>query len=89
MEGVPLFRFGECTKIIVDFFEKTDTDIIKIMNENLVPEFGEIRTPEGWNKIPEAQLKGRISGKIKRRCRREGSSLGIPPSWAALQTEAA
>lgn len=36
----------------LEFFRQTDTDIIKIMNENLVPDVGEIRTPEDWNKIP-------------------------------------
>ena len=30
------------------FFKETDTDIIKIMNENLVPDVGEIRTAEDW-----------------------------------------
>lgn len=35
------------------FFEATDTDIIKIMNEHLVPCYGEIRTPyEYYEKIP-------------------------------------
>lgn len=38
------------------FFKDTDTDIIKIMNENLVPDVGEIRTPEDWNKIPSYSL---------------------------------
>lgn len=40
----------------LEFFRKTDTDIIKIMNENLVPDVGEIRTPEDWNKIPSYSL---------------------------------
>ena len=40
----------------LEFFRQTDTDIIKIMNENLVPDAGEIRTPEDWNKIPHYSL---------------------------------
>lgn len=38
------------------FFKETDTDIIKVMNENLVPYVGEIRVPEDWNKIPACSL---------------------------------
>lgn len=34
------------------FFRETDTDIIKLMNENLVPDAGPIRTPQDWNQIP-------------------------------------
>lgn len=34
------------------FFRQTDTDICKIMNENLVPDVGEIRCAEDWKKIP-------------------------------------
>lgn len=41
----------------LEFFERTDTDILKIMNENLVPDIGEIRVPEDWNKIPSYSLK--------------------------------
>ena len=41
----------------LDFFRATDTDIIKIMNENLVPDVGEIRVPEDWHKIPAYSLK--------------------------------
>lgn len=40
----------------LDFFRQTDTDIMKIMNENLVPDVGEIRTPDDWNKIPSYSL---------------------------------
>lgn len=53
----------EDVKLHLDFFEKTDTDIIKIRNENLVPDFGEIRTPEGWNKFPKLSLKDAFQGK--------------------------
>lgn len=32
----------------LEFFEQTDTDLVKIMNENLVPAQGAIRTPKDW-----------------------------------------
>ena len=35
----------------LEFFKKTDTDIFKIMNENLVPYAGDIKVPDDWNKI--------------------------------------
>lgn len=41
----------------LEFFEATDTDIIKVMNENLVPDVGEIKTPRDWDKIPTYSLK--------------------------------
>ena len=41
----------------LEFFQKTDTDILKIMNENLVPDIGEIRVPDDWKKIPSFSLK--------------------------------
>lgn len=35
------------------FFEETDTDIIKVMNEHLVPCYGMIKSPEDYyDKIP-------------------------------------
>lgn len=43
-------------KMHLDFFQKTDTDIAKIMNENLVPDVGEIRVPKDWDKIPSYSL---------------------------------
>lgn len=43
-------------KAHLDFFKQTDTDIIKVMNENLVPDVGDIKTPEDWNKIPTYSL---------------------------------
>lgn len=33
------------------FFQETDTDLVKIMNENLVPVQGTIRRPEDWSCI--------------------------------------
>lgn len=35
----------------LDFFAKTDTDIQKIMNENLVPDFGPVTAPEDWKNL--------------------------------------
>lgn len=42
--------FGEAgIKSHLDFFEQTDTDIIKVMNEHLVPSYGMIRTPSDYD----------------------------------------
>lgn len=50
--------FGEeAVKAHLDFFRKTDTDIFKIMNENLVPDAGEIKVPEDWDRIPSFSMK--------------------------------
>lgn len=35
----------------LDFFRETDTDLVKIMNENLVPAQGAIQKPEDWSCI--------------------------------------
>ena len=44
-------KFGEeAVKAHLDFFEKTDTDVIKIMNENQVPNMGDIRCAEEFAK---------------------------------------
>lgn len=40
----------------LDFFEKTDTDVFKIMNENLVPFIGEFKTPGDWESVPDIGL---------------------------------
>jgi len=40
----------------LEFFKKTNTDILKIMNENLVPYVGEIKQPDDWNKIKNVSL---------------------------------
>lgn len=42
---------GEGVKNHIDFFRKTDTDILKIMNEHLLPYAGCINTAEDWKKI--------------------------------------
>lgn len=39
-------------KAHLDFYHATDCDILKIMNENLVPTIGEMNSPEDWRKIP-------------------------------------
>lgn len=39
-------------KAHLDFYKETDCDILKIMNENLVPEIGEMNGPEDWHKVP-------------------------------------
>lgn len=41
----------------LDFFTETDTDVLKIMNEHLIPDVGEIRSPDDWKKIPMYSLK--------------------------------
>ncbi len=35
----------------LDFFAETDTDLQKIMNENLVPDFGPVTAPEDWKSL--------------------------------------
>ncbi|MCI8660442.1 MAG: uroporphyrinogen III decarboxylase [Lachnospiraceae bacterium] len=40
-----------CVKAHLDFFQDTDTDICKIMNENLVPVFGTIHTPDDYDRL--------------------------------------
>ena len=36
----------------LDFYRQTDCDILKIMNENLVPAIGEMNSPADWAKVP-------------------------------------
>lgn len=40
----------------LDFFKSTDADILKIMNENLLPSVGEFKTAEDYTKIPKISL---------------------------------
>nr|WP_319776109.1 uroporphyrinogen decarboxylase family protein [uncultured Sphaerochaeta sp.] len=42
----------EGVKSHLSFFKETDTDICKIMNENLVPSFGSFTTADDYKKIP-------------------------------------
>jgi uroporphyrinogen decarboxylase len=67
----------------LDFFKRTDTDILKIMNEHLVPPVGEIRCPGDWNKIPSFTssspfIKDQIefARRIADRCDPDGFTLG-------------
>lgn len=39
-------------KAHLDFYRRTDVDVLKIMNENLVPLIGEMNRPEDWAKLP-------------------------------------
>ena len=44
-------KTGEaCVKAHLNFFKETDTDICKIMNENLIPVFGRIHSPEDYDR---------------------------------------
>lgn len=47
----------------LSYFKQTDTDIIKVMNENLVPDIGAIRTPNDWRSIPTFSVKDRFIAK--------------------------
>lgn len=40
----------------LNFFRDTDMDILKIMNENLVPDFGSIRCAADWKQIPTLSM---------------------------------
>lgn len=40
----------------LEFFEKTETDVLKIMNENLVPYMGEIKYAGDWSKVTRISL---------------------------------
>lgn len=50
-------RGAACVKAHLDFFRETDTDICKIMNENLIPVFGDIHTPSDYERlIPQMSM---------------------------------
>ena len=67
----------------LEFFQETDTDILKIMNENLVPNYGTIKTPDDWQCIGAM---GQDTGFIRRQleftkailsqCEPEGFTMG-------------
>lgn len=49
--------FGEAAvKAHLDFFRESDTDILKIMNENLVPYMGEIQKGSDYSMVKEMSL---------------------------------
>lgn len=68
----------------LNFFKATDTDILKIMNENLVPYFGQIETPADYERlIPTMTMKDDFMVKqmdftraILDRCDPDGFTLG-------------
>lgn len=68
----------------LDFFKATDTDILKIMNENLVPYFGKINTPADYKRlIPTMSMKNDFMVKqmdftksILDRCEPDGFTMG-------------
>lgn len=76
--------FGEAgVESHLNFFEQTDADVFKIMNENLVPDVGEIRIPADWNKIPIYSLEDpfmkdqiEVVKRILDRCGSDGFVLG-------------
>jgi len=41
----------------LDFFKASDTDILKIMNENLVPSVGNFTFPDDYNKVTDISMK--------------------------------
>lgn len=74
----------------LEFFRETDTDIIKIMNENLVPYVGEIRGPEDFDKIPEITMESDfmkcqmdMTKRILAECDPEAFSIGTLHGIAA------
>jgi len=65
------------------FFKETDTDILKIMNENLVPYMGEIKTAVDYEKVKTISINDQfmqdqieLTKKILDRCDPEGFTLG-------------
>lgn len=67
----------------IKFFEESDTDIVKVMNENVVPFRGNIRTPEEYGKIQDVGVSAdfmqeqlALSKKILDRCDPEAFKMG-------------
>lgn len=65
------------------FFKETDTDILKIMNENLVPYMGEIKIPSDYKMVKSVSIKDsfmqrqiEMTERILDRCEPEGFTLG-------------
>ena len=51
------------------FFQQTDTDILKLMNENLVPDMGPIQCPEDWKQVRTLTgVNVDLAGDQRRRC---------------------
>ncbi|MFO7612834.1 MAG: uroporphyrinogen decarboxylase family protein [Clostridia bacterium] len=76
--------FGEAdVRSHLEFFEKTDTDVLKIMNENLVPYMGDIKTPADWKQIRNISLEEKFMvaqtgmvGKILDKCAGDSFIIG-------------
>lgn len=67
----------------LEFFRETDTDILKIMNENLVPSYGTIKAPADWACIgkmdestPFIHRQLEFTKEILSRCEPEGYTMG-------------
>lgn len=74
----------------IRFFEETDTDIIKIMNEHLVPRVSGIRKAKDFERIPEISMEDdfmkkqvELTRKILKRCDSRAFSLGTLHGIAA------
>lgn len=67
----------------LDFFRETDTDILKVMNENLVPDYGTIKAPGDWACIgkidantPFIHRQLEFTKEILGRCEPDGFTMG-------------
>jgi len=67
----------------LDFFKETDTDILKVMNENLVPYMGEIKTAKDYAKVKSISLDDKfmqdqidLTKNILERCDKDGFTMG-------------
>ena len=65
------------------FFREVNPDIQKIMNENLVPNMGSIKTPEDWKCIRTITLKDKfmedeieLVKRVLDRCDRDAFNIG-------------
>lgn len=73
-----------CVKAHLDFFRDTDTDICKIMNENLIPVFGPVHTPEDYNRLipvmtmedPFMKAQMELTEKILAGCEKDVFTMG-------------
>lgn len=43
---------GAAVKAHLDFYHETDVDVLKVMNENLVPAIGALDSPSDWDRLP-------------------------------------
>lgn len=57
----PAMHHGEAAvKAHLEFFEQTETDILKVMNENLFPTDSELTTAEDWKRVRPINLSDRF-----------------------------